>query len=130
MILTLLMYVVVQFPLKNEAMCGCFVKFIGDVCVENFDNDKPVKSSDNTIDDLVYHFSNLLQDGEFWLSFKIINSPGDGHCLIHSFVTCFNHLGYKTDNISILKMLVTECTTNSERYLTRYIGAQIVYITN
>ena len=64
----------------------------------------------------------MLQRDEFCLSFENIRFPGDGHCQIHPFITCLKHLCHKTDDKSILKMLVTEWTTNSDRYLARYIG--------
>ena len=59
----------------NETMCCCFIKSMGDGCVENWHNIIPGKSSDESIDDSVYHFSRLLQRSGFLLSFEIINSP-------------------------------------------------------
>ena len=112
-------------------MCSCLSKCPFDDCDGNFDNVTcaTVNLSHESIDDLVDHFSRMLQHGEFWLLFQIIRSPGDNHCLIHSFVTCLKHLGYGTDDKYILKILVMECTTNSDRYLSHYIGdADEVYI--
>lgn len=58
-------------------------------------------------------------DDEFWNYFKIISSPADGHCQIHSISRCLSHLNtslYSDIYEYLLYMIQLECTMNSALY--------------
>ena len=47
---------------------------------------------------------------------QIVDVPGDGHCILHSFVICINQLGIQTDLDTIKQSISTELQTRAEYY--------------
>ena len=63
--------------------------------------------------------ASITHGSDFWTHFKIIASPGDGHCIIHSISRCLSHM-YAELNVDIydylLYMIQLECTVNFTLY--------------
>ena len=77
----------------------------------------------NRVHDLSDYFIKILNDKTFWSIYKLIISPGDGHCLMHSLVTTLNYLNHDIKNYCTLpENLRWECVRNQWMYLSDFDG--------
>ena len=62
---------------------------------------------------------NMLKYDAFWSNYKVVTSPGDGHCLIHSAVNSINGItsASNVDVSVLLKYLSDETVHNADRYI-------------
>ena len=57
------------------------------------DHDQPANQCTRDMQHACVNVTNIVEDlktGTFWSMFKLIKSPGDGHCLMHSAVNLLN----------------------------------------
>ena len=79
--------------------------------------------SSDRVHDLSGYFSKTLSDNRFWTYFKLIKSPADGHCLIHSIVTVLIFLNHNIqDHCTLFDKLKWECDNHHAKYLPDFIG--------
>ena len=62
-----------------------------------------------------------INSDNFWRVYHIIKSASDGHCFVHSLVTCLRDQSYYLDSNHILRAISDECITNCSKYLP-YMG--------
>ena len=68
-------------------------------------------------------------NGQFWNDYKIIDSPGDGHCLLHSFVKSFNSQHANLGSTCVKHLMTSieaEVELNCDVYV-RYIRGNSKY---
>ena len=84
----------------------------------------PCASYEVFANDLTVYFRNMINSGSLWSTYKINKSPADGHCMLHSLVTCLNEqlIPYYDRNLLIHKVS-EECCANTSRYMPKYIGS-------
>ena len=79
--------------------------------------------SSDRVHDLSGYFAKILRDNRFWTYFKLIKSPADGHCLIHSIVTALIFLNHNIqDHCTLFDKLKWECDNHHAKYLPDFIG--------
>ena len=80
------------------------------------------------------HFTALVKSlcdsGAFWSYFKILKSPPDGHCIIHSILRCllakYGELSRNT--MSLLHTLMNECLSNINSYMPYFDGDSNLFL--
>ena len=89
--------------------------------VVSSDHDQPDNNCIRGMQHGCVNVTNIVEDlktGKCWSMFKLIKSPGDGHCLMHSVVNSLNVTNTNNANISLLlKQLTEETVDNAHRYI-------------
>ena len=72
--------------------------------------------------DLTYIRNDILKKlkcDAFWSKYKVVTSPGDGHCFIHAAVNSLNGIASASNfHVSVLlKYLLDETVHNADRYI-------------
>ena len=96
--------------MQNDLFCSPGAQCLSTDCV-------------NRVHDLSDYFIKILNDKTFWSIYKLIISPGDGHCLMHSLVTTLNYLNHDIkDYCTLFENLRWECVRNHWMYLSDFDG--------
>ena len=73
------------------------------------------------VDGAVSLLESDIDNGNFWSSHYLFRSPGDGHCLVHSVLTCLQDLGMTIEMGDILDAIEKDTVDNAHVYL-RYMA--------
>ena len=68
----------------------------------------------------------IINNDNFWKHHAIVNSPADGHCLIHSLSTSLrSQTNIRMDKTSMLDKLFNECEINQQQYVHAFDGMDL-----
>ena len=77
-------------------------------------------------DKTVSNIKKSVADGSFWNYHDVVKSPMDGHCILHSIITCITFTHPEYDCLLLHEYLktaiITECKANMSLYLPYYDG--------
>ena len=88
-----------------------------------------INADGNHYDNKLKHadFKRCLLDGSFWNFYNLSKSPKDGHCALHSVISCLRFL-FKNHSLSLHKLkelIIDECLNSTDKYINHFAGTGV-----